>query len=46
VFKDVPAALEATRPTSTEIQIKSDPAYKNARASFGLGLEAARVFKG
>ena len=46
VFKDVPAALEATRPTSTEIQIKADPAYKNARASFGLGLEATRTFKG
>jgi xylulokinase len=46
VFKDVPAALEATRPTSTEIPIKADPAYKNARASFGLGLEAARTFKG
>jgi xylulokinase len=46
VFENVPAALEATRPQSSEIQIKADPAYKNARASFGLGLEAARTFKG
>jgi xylulokinase len=46
VFKDVRSALEATRPTSTEIQIKSDAAYKNARGGFGLGLEATRTFKG
>ena len=46
VFKDVRSALEATRPTSTAIAIQVDPTYNNARASFGLGLEAARAFKG